>query len=77
MSIGKAKVLGGMLSRAPLTVPTHTELALPCAAAQSLVQDKGMATTLLELQMIKRGNRARPLRVNAPDSPQVISLCWY
>lgn len=39
-----------------LGVPTHTELAVPvlCAAAQSLVQKKGMATTLLELQMTER-----------------------
>lgn len=76
MRMGKVKILGGMLSRAPLTVPTLTELGMPalCAAAHSLVQDKGMTTTLLVMQMAKRGNRARPLRVDAPDSPQVITL---
>lgn len=77
--MGKVPILGGMLSRAPLTVPTHTELAVPepCAAAQRLVQHKGVAITPLGLHMAKGGNRTRPLRVDAPDSPQVICLCWY
>lgn len=70
MRMGKVTTLGGMLSRAPLALPTHTELAMPepcAAAAQRLVQHKGMAITSLGLQMAKGGNRTRPLRVNAPD----------